>query len=143
MPKLETTLSDGHREAWDRILQLREEVTKVIEPARKAKEIGQSLEADITIYGDFAPEAILGDVNVDLSKIFIVSHVNFKPLSEFTGMPFEVKGLGPAGVAMSRARGQKCGRCWNYREEVGAEGGLCGRCQSIVDGLAPVETPTV
>ena len=143
LPKLDAALTDSQRAAWDRILQLREEVTKVIEPARKAKEIGQSLEADITIYGDFAPEAVLGDVNVDLAKIFIVSHVNFRPLSEFTATPFELKGLGAAGVAMTRARGKKCGRCWNYREEVLDDGALCARCQAIVDTLAPPDEPTV
>lgn len=142
-PKLESSLTGAQREAWDRILQLREEVTKVIEPARKEKQIGQSLEADITIYGDFAPESIIGDVNVDLAKIFIVSHVNFKPLSEFSGMPFDIKGIGAAGVGMSKARGRKCGRCWNYRDEVSEDGGLCARCQSIVDELAIPTEPTV
>jgi isoleucyl-tRNA synthetase len=132
-PKLKVALSDGENDAWERILQLRDEVTKVIEPARAAKQIGQSLEADITIYGDFSPESILGDVNIDLSKIFIVSHVNFKPLVEFRGEPIEVKGLGKAGIAMSPARGKKCGRCWNYREEVAEDNGLCARCQAILD----------
>ena len=135
LPRIEIALSDSQRAAWDRILQLRDEVTKVIEPARAAKQIGQSLEADITIFGDFSPEAILGDVNVDLAKIFIVSHVNFRPLSEFTGETIEVKGLGKVGIGMSKARGKKCGRCWNYREEVAEDGGLCARCQAILDEL--------
>ncbi len=142
-PLLATTLNDGQREAWDRILQLRDAVTKVIEPARAAKQIGQSLEADIEIYGDFAPETILGDVNVDLSKMFIVSHVNFRPLSEFRGEPIEVKGLGKVGIAMIPARGRKCGRCWNYREEVTEAGQPCARCQAILDTLAVPEEPTV
>ncbi|HEX7419365.1 MAG TPA: isoleucine--tRNA ligase, partial [Thermoanaerobaculia bacterium] len=135
-PRLDVALSDGAREAWDRILQLRDEVTKVIEPARAAKQIGQSLEADIVIYGDFSPDTILGDVNVDLAKIFIVSHVNFRPLGEFTGEPIEVKGLGKVGISMVKARGKKCGRCWNYREEVTDEGYPCARCQAILDQLA-------
>jgi isoleucyl-tRNA synthetase len=141
-PRVETSLSDGEREAWERILQLREAATGILEPARKAKQIGQSLEADITIFGDFAPEAILGDVNVDLSKIFIVSHVDFRPLSEFSGTPIDIKGLGKAGVAMSPARGRKCGRCWNYREEVREDGMLCARCDAIIASLAPAEVPT-
>ena len=143
LPRLDVALSDGSREAWDRILQLRDEVTKVIEPARAAKQIGQSLEADINIYGDFPPDTILGDVNVDLAKIFIVSHVNFRPLVEFGGEPIEVKGLGKVGIAMVPARGKKCGRCWNYREEVMDEGYPCARCQAILDQLAPPDEPTV
>lgn len=143
LPKIGARLPEAALTAWERILQLREEVTKIIEPARKAKEIGQSLEADITIYGDFSPEAVLGPVNVDLAKIFIVSHVNFRPLSEFDGQTFEIKGIGPAGIRMTPARGKKCGRCWNYREEVAEEGQLCARCQAIVDGLTPAEAATV
>ncbi|MGZ4809398.1 MAG: isoleucine--tRNA ligase, partial [Thermoanaerobaculia bacterium] len=142
-PKLAAAiLPDATLNAWERILQLREEVNKIIEPARKEKQIGQSLEADITVYGDFSPEAILGPVNVDLSKVFIVSHVEFKPLSELAGDRFEIPGVGPGGVRMSRARGKKCGRCWNYREEVQHEGGLCARCQGIVDSLSLPEAPT-
>jgi len=143
-PKLDAALlPDAVRTVWDRLLQLREEATKIIEPARKAKQIGQSLEADITIYGDFSPEALLAMVDVDLAKIFIVSHVDFRPLSVFTGQRFEIKGIGPAGISMSSARGRKCGRCWNYREEVTEDGRLCARCQTIVDGLAPPEAATV
>jgi isoleucyl-tRNA synthetase len=135
-------LADERLETWERILQLREEVNKVIEPARAAKQIGQSLEADITIYGDFGPEAVLGDVKTDLAKAFIVSHVDFKPLAEFGGTPLEIKGLGKLGIAMSPARGRKCGRCWNYREEVAEEGRLCARCQAILDTLAPPDVAT-
>jgi isoleucyl-tRNA synthetase len=141
-PQLDITLSDNARAAWDRILQLRDEVTKVIEPARAAKQIGQSLEADIVIYTDASPEAILGDVNVNLAKMFIVSHADFKTLSEFKGQTFEVKGIGNVGLSWVPARGKKCGRCWNYREEVVHEGGLCSRCDTIVAGLAPLEVPT-
>ncbi len=143
LPSLDLTLSDDAHEAWERILQLRGEVNKIIEPARNAKQIGSSLAADINIYGDFSPDTILGDVNVDLAKIFIVSHVNFHPLAEFGGEPIEVNGLGKAGIGMVPARGRKCGRCWNYREEVAEPGGLCARCDSIVAGLAPEEVPTV
>jgi isoleucyl-tRNA synthetase len=81
-------------------------------------------------------------VNIDLAKVFIVSHVDFKPLSQFSGDRVEIRGVGPAGIAMAPARGRKCGRCWNYREEVSEDGRLCTRCESIVAGLAPLEVPT-
>jgi isoleucyl-tRNA synthetase len=138
-PKIEVAITEKQREAWDRILLLREEVNKVIEPARRpeVKLIGSSLEADITIFGDFDGAKVLGDVNVDLAKMFIVSHVDFRPLTQFTGEPFEIKGLGKAGVAMSPARGKKCGRCWNYREEVAEAGELCARCAAIIENLSP------
>ncbi|HEX9161922.1 MAG TPA: isoleucine--tRNA ligase [Thermoanaerobaculia bacterium] len=142
-PRIEATLTAAQTEAWDRILQLRDEVNKLIEPARKAKQIGKSAEADINIHGDFAPQALLGEVNADLGRIFMVSHVNFRPLSQFSGETFDVKGIGRAGIAMEQARGRKCGRCWNYREEVTEEGYACARCQAILDTLAIPDEPTV
>jgi isoleucyl-tRNA synthetase len=127
-------------EAWERIFALREAVTKVLERARAAQQIGQSLEADIALHANFGPEALLGNVAVDLAKMFIVSHVDFA-----TGTAadvIDIKGLGPIGITMSPARGKKCGRCWNYREEVATEGDVCGRCADILEGLTPVDAPT-
>ncbi|HEV8434425.1 MAG TPA: class I tRNA ligase family protein, partial [Thermoanaerobaculia bacterium] len=142
-PTLAPTLSDAEVMAWDRILDLRAAVNAVIEPARKAKQIGQSLEADITLYMNVPREDFLGKLDVDLAKLFIVSHIDVEPLDAFTGTRTEVRGLGEIGIALSPARGKKCGRCWQYREEVAVEGDLCARCEDVVSGMAVVEEPTV
>jgi isoleucyl-tRNA synthetase len=128
--------------AWDRLFVLREMVSKVLERARAAGQIGQSLEADIALHGDFDPKALLGDLDVDLAKLFIVSHVDFQPLEEVVGDVVTIDGVGTIAVTMSPARGKKCGRCWQYREEVAQEGGLCARCETVVASLAPAEAPT-
>jgi isoleucyl-tRNA synthetase len=136
------SLGEAELAAWERILALREEVTRVIEPARAAKQIGQSLEADIVVYTDGTLETILGPVSVDLAKTFIVSHVDFAPAADGPPSTMEIKGFGPIAVAMRPARGKKCGRCWQYREEVANEGDLCARCDEVVSGLAVAEAPT-
>jgi len=123
--------------SWDAVFKLREEVTKVLERARAEKQIGQSLEADVVLFTD---GKIASDV--DLSKIFIVSHVDMRPASEASGDVIEIEGLGKVGIGMTPARGKKCGRCWNYREEVANDGELCARCTEIVAGLSIGETPT-
>jgi isoleucyl-tRNA synthetase len=127
IPKLERTLSAEELAEWERVLLLRDSVLSVLEGARAAKEIGQSLEADITLYGDVK-------TSLDLAKLLIVSHVDVRPPKDASG---------EIAVEWSRARGLKCGRCWQYREEVAEEGGLCARCQKVVDTLAPVDQPTV
>jgi len=142
-PETPAALNDAQVMAWDRLLELREAVNKVIEPPRAAKQIGQSLEADIVLYMDMPQEDLFGNLDVDLAKLFIVSHVDFQPLSDFSGTQTEIRGLGNIGIAMTPARGLKCGRCWQYREEVKEEGGLCARCEDVVGGMAPVEMPTV
>ncbi|HEX2060931.1 MAG TPA: zinc finger domain-containing protein, partial [Thermoanaerobaculia bacterium] len=126
IPRLDAPLTAEELAEWKRVLDLRAEVLAVLEGARAAKQIGQSLEADVTLYGDDIPTA-----GVDLAKLFIVSHVDIRPAS-----------ADGTKVSWAPARGKKCGRCWTYREEVANDGDLCARCQKVVDELAPAELPT-
>jgi isoleucyl-tRNA synthetase len=103
----------------------------VLERARAAGQIGQSLEADIVLTGNVALDQILGGMDIDLAKVFIVSHVDVRS-GQPEGEMVELEGVGAVGISMARARGQKCARCWNYREEVASEEGLCSRCEKIV-----------
>jgi isoleucyl-tRNA synthetase len=139
-PELRAVLPSAEVAAWTRILKVRDAVLGVLERVRKAGEIGKSLEADVTLYGDVA--ALLGTTGVDLAKLFIVSHVDVEPSSDAIADSVEVEGIGRIGITTTLARGRKCGRCWQYREEVANEGDLCARCQNVVDTLAPPEVPT-
>jgi len=125
--------------AWERIFRIREAVSKVLETARAAGTIGQSLEADVQLHGA-TREALTGGLDVDLSKLFIVSHVDVVPTA--AGETIDVEGVGAIGITMSPARGKKCGRCWQYREEVVEDGGLCARCDEVVASLDVPEAPT-
>jgi isoleucyl-tRNA synthetase len=133
----------GDAAAWERIFRLRDAVNGVLERARDSKQIGKSLEADIELHTSIDPAAVLGNLNVDLATVFIVSHVDFKPANDSPADVVDIDGLGRVAIVMKKARGQKCGRCWNYREEVAIEGELCGRCTAVLDILAPPEGPTV
>ncbi len=124
MPKLDSMLSADEAAKWEELLRLRDQVLVVLERARAEKKIGQSLEADITLHRS------VDALGVDLAKLFIVSHVDVAPSDA------------EEAISWSPARGKKCGRCWQYREEVAEDGGLCARCQNVVDALAPAEVPT-
>jgi isoleucyl-tRNA synthetase len=124
--------------AWDRIFQLREAVAKVLERARGAQQIGQSLEADIALSG-VSRESVLSGLELDLANIFIVSHVDFEDSSAEGADVVSIEGLGNISIRMTRARGMKCGRCWRYDEAVVEEGGLCDRCKAVVENLADVD----
>ncbi|MBV9493661.1 MAG: isoleucine--tRNA ligase [Acidobacteria bacterium] len=136
-PQLDARLSDADAARWESVFRLREKVNEVLERARKANEIGQSLEADIELHGD--GNAFAG---LDLAPLFIVSHVDWKPAADVADF-VEIEGAGRIGVAMKTARGNKCGRCWRYREEVAEAGQLCKRCEDVIISLAPPELPTV
>ena len=94
---------------WAELRKLRETVTEAIEPLRRDKVIGSSLEAEVTIPGDADPAL--------LAELFIVSSVKH-------------------GDALSVAKtgNLKCGRCWRLLPEVGQDGDLCARCEEVVNG---------
>jgi isoleucyl-tRNA synthetase len=93
---------------WERLRTLRGQVTEAIEPLRREKVIGSSLEAEVTV-----PEPS----DVDLEELFIVAKVS----------PGET-------IAVNRTSYSKCGRCWRHLPEVSADGGLCARCAEVVGG---------
>lgn len=104
---------------------VREEVLKVLEVARREKMIGNSLEAEVTLYAPDDLYRLLRVYEGQLKYIFIVSSVIL--YSEDRGKPVE--------VTVAKASGQKCERCWNYDMSVGASGEhptVCDRCVGAV-----------
>jgi isoleucyl-tRNA synthetase len=114
-------------ERWTRIIGLREHVLGQIEPLRKDKQIGSSLQAKAVISGTEAELSALLPHLSDLPMIFIVSEVELRPASADaeTGLR----------VAIERASGVKCERCWRYVRSVSSDpawAGLCERCQEAL-----------
>jgi len=116
--------------AWERLLSLREEVTKVLEDRRKQRVIGSSLEAALTFSADPAlaeDRRETGWEGLPFADFFIVSD-----LDESAG-PLEIASAAYPGLtfAFRRAPGRKCARCWKVRPEV-PEGGVCERCRGVL-----------
>jgi isoleucyl-tRNA synthetase len=101
---------------WDLIRATRERVTESIEPLRRDKVIGSSLEARVT-YPD-SELALTGGDLAALAEIFIVSEI--------------VPGAGEA-IDVTRTDYHKCGRCWRLLPEVAEDGDLCDRCEGVVN----------
>lgn len=117
--------SDKLLETWDMLRSVREEVLKVLEIARKEKMIGNSLEAEVTLYAPLELYRLLKAYEGQLNYLFIVSGVIL--YSEDRGKPVE--------VTVAKAQGQKCERCWNYDSSVGANSEhatICKRCVGAV-----------
>ncbi len=116
---------------WEQIRKIRNDVNKALEDARAAKTIGKALEAKVTLTCTGELYAFLKANEEILKNVFIVSQVvlvDEAPASA-TG---EVEGL---GVAIGKADGQKCERCWAYSDTVGSDAEhptLCARCAQIV-----------
>jgi isoleucyl-tRNA synthetase len=128
---LEALVDTALVERWKQAIQLREHVLAEIEPLRKNKQIGSSLQAKVVISATAAELAVLEPFARQLPMLFIVSEVELRPA------PSDVEAHGEARprVTIERAAGVKCGRCWRYVRAVSSEpawAGLCDRCQDAL-----------
>jgi len=125
---------------WDKVIDVRSEVTKALEEARVAKEIGHSLDASIGIYVDDADvKEILSSFGSDLRDIFIVSDASLlaePAASGFTSKELSSRDIKALQVTVKKAQGEKCDRCWKYDITTGSRKehpGTCSRCSGALD----------
>ena len=114
---------------WERLLAVREAVNVEIEKLRKAKTVGKSLEASVTLRARGPLLDLLRRHFEDLPTLFIVSEVT---LQEASGD--EDAAAAPL-IEVRRVAGERCDRCWRYVPAVSdREGreGLCGRCEQAL-----------
>lgn len=137
MPEVKEEYLDAELEnKWGRLLEVRGDVTRALEQARRDKLIGNSLEAEVALYTTGELYDFLKNTTNELSTIFIVSAVSLhqaeSPAGEKLLFSENIPGL---SILVRRAAGEKCERCWMYYEEVGQNTEhptLCPRCVAAV-----------
>ena len=118
---------------WERLLEVRAEVLKPLEVARQERLIGHALEAKVTLYPAEKLAALLEDYAPELATLFIVSEAELAN-SEPPANAFRSELL-PLAVAVERASGAKCERCWMRLRSVGESAAaptLCRRCRQAL-----------
>jgi isoleucyl-tRNA synthetase len=114
---------------WQRLIAVRDEVNRALEAARQSKTIGTSLAARVTIRARGETLALLDRYRDSLPMLFIASQVE---LGASTGDGDALE------VAVARAEGAKCARCWRIVPEISSASetqGLCRRCvAALADG---------
>ncbi len=114
-------------EDFAKILKIRETVTRAIEPLRADKKVGSSLE--VAVYVKSNENELLKSCENELCNIFITSQAYVaeeKPedvLNEYTEEN--------TTVWVTKAHGEKCCRCWKYREL--NSDGICPECEEAVE----------
>ncbi|MCI0526798.1 MAG: hypothetical protein L0Y56_05000, partial [Nitrospira sp.] len=106
-----------------------------LEMARKERQIGSSLEAEVKLYTQGGLMEFLRGYLKDLPMVFIVSGVTLAELPENRSGILWSQSIEDLGVKVVQATGQKCERCWNYRPSVGQDTlhpTLCDRCVKVV-----------
>ncbi len=111
---------------FDRLLALREQVSKTLEPMRAAGEIGAALQAEIELRCGADDRALLEPLVEELRFLFISGDA-------------AIADDGSAGIAVraTPTAKPKCVRCWHHRADVGsvaAHPQLCSRCVSNIEG---------
>ncbi|SJZ30609.1 isoleucine--tRNA ligase [Selenihalanaerobacter shriftii] len=122
---------------WDRLLAVRKDVSKALEVAREDKVVGHSLDAAVEIYPSENLYDFLSQFD-NLSDLFIISKVDlYQPEDDvgedaYSGEETAIK------VVVKPAPGEKCERCWKYRESVGNDdehANICADCLEVVNKL--------
>jgi isoleucyl-tRNA synthetase len=152
---------------WEQLLKIRGEILKALEAARNGGLIGHSLDAKVVLYPDTynqegANPELLRAYSASWPEIAIVSQVEVKdgPIGPDLWEANEAvnnNALGSSGqfqegagwfyaspllqgtIAVLKADGAKCQRCWNYKTCVGKDSAhpmVCDRCASVLNSGA-------
>jgi isoleucyl-tRNA synthetase len=108
---------------WTRLIDVRDHVLAAIEPRRKDKTIGSSLEAKVALSASKDDFLLLEPRRDDLPMLFIVSQVTLE------------QGNGHITATVTAADGVKCERCWRIVPSVSADPprkGICNRCEGAL-----------
>ena len=103
---------------WSEIREMRGLMTTALEQARAAKTIGSSLQAALTLPAEAT---------------------DLLPADEWAELAIVSQARAGSALAVARAEGGKCARCWRVLPEVGqAHADLCLRCTEVIEA-APAQ----
>jgi isoleucyl-tRNA synthetase len=123
---------------WKHIFSVRDEALRALEDARKDKQIGKGLEAELEIAATGDELDLLKRHAAGLKEIVNVSGVRVVEASTHDVLE----------IGVLPATGHKCARCWNFMPEVADYGiwhNVCTRCHSALKemGIAPPQQEVV
>ncbi|NLM88149.1 MAG: isoleucine--tRNA ligase, partial [Syntrophomonadaceae bacterium] len=130
-------LDDALEQHMDKVLQVREVVTKALEEARSRKIIGHSLASKVIVYANDEWYKLLQGTP-GLEKIFIVSQLELVNSNQAVENGTNLENVDGIWVTVEPAQGGKCERCWIIDSSVSTEEeqpALCSRCSTVVEAL--------
>jgi isoleucyl-tRNA synthetase len=124
MPKVDDSIDyESAEPKWRKLLEMRDEVLRVLEGLRQEKKIASNQQACVTINCEDEVAALLTDFGLDqFAALCIASEVKLQPT------------VGETTVCAQKSSYEKCQRCWNYWPSVGTSGehpDLCKRCIDV------------
>ncbi len=115
-------------EKWGQMRNVRKYVNSKIELLRSVKEVGSSLECDVSITLD--PETNVSKDPIIWNEMLIASDVQIDVFDQGYSITRDLSQILEYDV--TRTTHHKCGRCWRHLPEVSEDGALCDRCDTVV-----------
>ena len=115
------------RAKWEKIVKIKEIVSKKLEEARAEKIIGHSLNAKVTLFAEGDLYKFIKENKELLQTVFIISNLEVEENQRSN----EEK----LGVKIEQAEGEKCERCCMYSTTVGEDKEnptICHRCSEAL-----------
>jgi len=128
---------------WDKVISMREAVSRELERVRVAGKIGSSLDAEVDLYCDRDLYNELALLDNELRFVLITSYARIHPDDRRPENAVEaVLGANESvWLQVKPSEYQKCIRCWHHREDVGSHvehPQLCGRCVENIAGAGEI-----
>ena len=144
---------ESEHKIWRNLLELRRVTLPELEKFRQSKVIGKSLEAKLDLTGNSKALVEAPDNKENLRELLNVSQLqvrvetpvypaNPESVSDLHDVRLDKLNLllkneffGELVVAVSKADGQKCERCWHWETDIGQNAEhptICGRCTKAV-----------
>lgn len=112
------------KEDMAKALAMRKDVLKALEESKQAGQLKKSNEAALKVNINEEDRKQIESVIDNLAQWLMVSRVEFTQ--------DELKAYEACQVAVEKATGHVCPRCWNYTESE-HEDGLCDRCAAVLE----------
>ena len=134
--------AEPERRRWQRVMGVREEVSKAIESVRRDGRAGSSLAVEVELWLDGALREAIDSLGDELRFVLLTSEARTDSLDKApAGVQRARLEEGEIALRVTPSAHEKCVRCWHYRADVGSNPQhpeLCGRCVANIEG--PGET---
>ncbi len=120
-------LNKSIEDKYNKLIELKELVSKNLEDARRGKIIGHPLDASISIIFNNKDDFKFAQDNFEeLKMILIVSKLEIS---------FDFN-LSEPKIEVTKSTGEKCQRCWKYEDSVSSDPDkVCTRCRKVLDSM--------
>jgi len=126
---------------WQTIFAVRDALGKQLEPLRKDKGIGSSLDAEVVIYCSGNTLDILNKLGDELRFVLMTSATQVELADSQPDNSIAAGDLENVWLHSMASSHIKCVRCWHHQEDIGQHlehPELCGRCVENVENIGEV-----